>query len=188
MYISFMLGNNDLKEYTETFFVMFERKTWLLLSGELDEVLIVGLSSFRIYRDTNDLLWLERGVKCKEQMKQWSEQGCPWNFEHKWLLLEAEGQYCCGNFEGAKESYKKAIESAQSHKFANDEALSCELAAYFYADIGDLGSSLEHIRLAHEKYHAWGAVAKAGMIFEYINQMFNGILGDSPVLLPSSPG
>jgi hypothetical protein len=79
-----------------------------------------GLAAFRLYRQTNDPVWLKRGQKCKQKMKVWSEQGCKWNFEQKLLLLSAEESYCLCDYAAAKESYKNAIAAAKSHKFIND--------------------------------------------------------------------
>ena len=79
-----------------------------------------------------------------------------------------QGQYCCGNFEGAKETYKQAIQSAQSHKFLNDEALARELTANFYRETGDSIASMEHYTQAHKKYCDWGACSKAAKLFERI--------------------
>jgi hypothetical protein len=36
----------------------------------------------------------------------------------------------------------------------------CELAGRFYFETGDLNLSLEHFRMAHEKYKMWGALGK----------------------------
>jgi hypothetical protein len=53
-----------------------------------------------------------------------------------------------------------------------------ELAARFYLEIGNQASSLEHFRLAHETYIAWGAVGKANSLFEYIRGTFISILSN----------
>lgn len=51
-----------------------------------------------------------------------------------------------------------------------------ELAGRFYMETGDVSSSLEHFRKANEKYHTWGAVAKADRLFSYINNKFASFL------------
>lgn len=128
-------------------------------------------------------MWLERGRKCKADMKLWAEQGSFWNFQHKLMLLEAEDHYSNGNFENAELSYKNAISSARSHKFMNDEALACELAARFYLGTGDLASSLAYFKLAHEKYICWGAFAKADRLFASINKKFSNVLEDYSIFV-----
>eukprot|EP00804_Cyclotella_cryptica_P022678 CCRYP_012490-RA/>CCRYP_012490-RA protein AED:0.01 eAED:0.01 QI:3534/1/1/1/0/0/2/307/302 len=183
LYISFMLDNDGmLKEYAETFFKL-NKSSWFLHFGEAGQALILGLVSFELYRATQDSLWLERGKKYSSDMKLWATQGSIWNFQHKQLLLEAEEHYSIGRFEDAQLSYKNAITFARSHKFVNDEALACELAAKFYWGTSSLVSSLEHFRLAHEKYIQWGALSKAGRLFASINQKFSNVLDDNSALL-----
>jgi tetratricopeptide (TPR) repeat protein len=128
------------------------------------------------------LVWEARAQDRILNIRLWAEQASAWNFKHKLLLMEAEVLYSYQDFEQAKELYKQAISSARSHKYINDEALSCELAAKFYFDIGDLESSLEYYKLAHEKYCLWGAGAKANQLFTRINETFADFLIDgSPV-------
>ena len=40
-------------------------------------------------------------------------------------------------------------------QFVHEEALACELAAYFHLEIGDLNNSVEYCLQAHEKYQEW---------------------------------
>jgi hypothetical protein len=179
MYLTFFrMYTNDLKECCEKFLDLDRRiSNHYLLYGEAVQCFIIGLASFQLYRETNNPLWAERGRKRKNDMKTWAKEGSSWNFEHKLLLLEAEDEYSSGNLDCAKELYKNAIATAQAHKFVNDEALACELTAKFYQEIGDLPSSLNHYRLAHEKYCQWGAAAKAANLFAYINETFAGAVG-----------
>ena len=72
-----------------------------------------------------------RGSENKLVLKRWT-QSCQWTFEAKWYLLEAEEAFCNHDYEAAKPFYEKAMLSAYQHKFVNDEALACELAANFY--------------------------------------------------------
>jgi tetratricopeptide (TPR) repeat protein len=86
--------------------------------------------------------------------------------------MEAEEYFSIGEFQHAQEFYKRAILTARSHKFVNDEALSCELAARFYFETGDLTSSLEHFTLAHKSYCTWGAIEKGNRLFAYTLETF----------------
>jgi hypothetical protein len=118
--------------------------------------------------------------------------------------MQAEENYSNGCVQSAKELYSKAITCAKLHRFLNDEALvsngnviklhnaliissklfsltpytmqAYELAARFYLEIGNQALSLEHFRLAHETYIAWGAIGKANSLFEYTNRTFSNIL------------
>jgi tetratricopeptide (TPR) repeat protein len=111
-------------------------------------------------------------------MKLWEEQGSSWNFQQKLQLMLAEEHYSIGNYNSAKENYNNAIHTARSHKFVNDEALSCELAARFYLETGNIPLALEHFNLAHKKYIDWGAVGKANSLFAYTSDTFASILGN----------
>ena len=114
-----------------------------------------------VYRKTLDPIWLERGkTKCR-YLKEWAEKGSTWNFENKLMLLQAEESYCDGNVEGAKSLYDAAISSARRHKFINEEALAYELAARFYFETGDEGTSFHLFSKARLKYEEWGAFGKA---------------------------
>ena len=92
------------------------------------------------------------------------------------MLLQAEESYSCGNIEDAKAMYNAAISSAQRHGFVNEEALADELAARFYFETGDAGTSLQLFRAAHEKYQQWGAFGKATHLFADINRRFRNVL------------
>ncbi|KAL7480034.1 hypothetical protein ACHAW6_005741, partial [Cyclotella cf. meneghiniana] len=188
LYRSFILMNDGmLQEYAERF-IELKKSSWFLYFSDAPQTLILGLVAFQLYRKTRDSMWLEMGRKCKSDMKLWAEQGSLWNFQHKFLLLEAEEQYSTASFEDAKASYINAILSAKSHKFVNDEALACELAAKFYLETGNLSSSLECFRLAHEKYHEWGAVAKANILFTLVNNTFGNALDEKTLFSSTNPG
>ena len=89
MYTAFILNSQDLRQCVEKFLGLKELSLFLI-SGDAFQIFIVGLACYQLYHETRDALWAERGRKCKEKMKIWSQQGSPWNFEHKALLLEAE--------------------------------------------------------------------------------------------------
>ena len=91
------------------------------------------------------------------------------------MLLQAEECYCDGNVEDAKGLYVAAISSARQHRFINEEALACELAARLYFETGDVRTSLQYFRIAHEKYEEWGAFGKATHLFTNINQRFGEV-------------
>ena len=52
--------------------------------------------------------------------------------------------------------------------FTNDEALSSELAGYFFLANEKKDTALQYFLHAHEKYHDWGAVAKCNALFEFV--------------------
>ncbi|KAL7483730.1 hypothetical protein ACHAW6_009383 [Cyclotella cf. meneghiniana] len=185
LYRSFMFDNDMLSAYAEKFFLL-KQKSWFLYFGDAAQAFISGLVAFQLYRKTLDSIWFERGKMCVADMKLWAEQGSSWNFHQHLLLLEAEELYSSGSFENAQASYENAIATSKSHKFLNVEALSCELAGKFYLGTGNLASSLELFRLAHENYHAWGALAKANQLFAFINEAFSDVFTDNSHKLSST--
>lgn len=50
----------------------------------------------------------------------------------------------------------------------NDEALSNELAGYFFLANENKVTALQYFQKAHEKYHDWGAYAKCSALFEFV--------------------
>eukprot|EP00986_Skeletonema_menzelii_P018100 scaffold24875_cov135-Skeletonema_menzelii.AAC.1 len=53
-------------------------------------------------------------------------------------------------------------------KFVHEEALPCELAAY-YLDVGDTENAIQHFLLAHEKYHEWERLGSATVCLSLFN-------------------
>jgi tetratricopeptide (TPR) repeat protein len=170
-----MFDRDDMKAYAEKFFAN-RLMTWFLMSNQVFQSYISGLVSFRLYRETRDPSWAEKGAKAKAKLQLWATHGSMWNFEHRFLLLQAEEFYCNYSLNNAAVTYDKAVSSASAHKFINDEALAHELAGKFYFETGNLQKSLEHFTLAHEKYQQWGAYAKADMLFARIQEKFTSAL------------
>lgn len=139
----------------------------------------VGIASFQIYRESRDPSWAARGRIQKEALKHWAEDGSAHNFEHKYLLVAAEEHYSLGEFELAREAYNDAIKGSIAHKFVNEESIACELAGRFLLDTGDIASSMQHFRQAHDAYGRWGADAKASALFAFITEQFAPFLDGS---------
>jgi len=57
-------------------------------------------------------------------------------------------------------------------QFVHEEALACELAGYFYAELRDTDKAMEHFLRAHEKYHEWGAFGKCDSLFKFVERIF----------------
>jgi tetratricopeptide (TPR) repeat protein len=175
MFLSFILNiYDDMKHYAEKFFEV-RKSSWLLISAYVGHEFFGGLVSFRIYRETGDSSWLDRGKKCQSTIQLWAEQGSLWNFAHKNFLMKAEEHYCEKNFSCAQTAYDNALVCARAHKFINDEALAYELAGYFYLSAGKTAEAIDHLLCAHEKYTEWGAWSKVNMIFQFIHEKFGSV-------------
>jgi len=182
LYISFLFREYDqMKSLAEQYFQL-PFKSWTLIFSTSARVFISGLASFWIYRQIGDIIWIERGQKAKKILSHWTGS-CEWNFSNKYYLLEAEEYWCNDDCEHAKTSYNKAIYYAKEHKFINEEALACELAAYFHLSLGDRNNAVNYFTKAYESYHQWGAFAKTSKLYEFIQAEFGFV---QRVLTPHS--
>ena len=55
--------------------------------------------------------------------------------------------------------------------------MACELAAYFYLELGQKDKALELFLLAHEKYHEWGAFGKCTSLFKVVSFNLSSSIG-----------
>ena len=60
--------------------------------------------------------------------------------------------------------------------------MACELAAYFYLELGQKEKALELFLAAHEKYHEWGAFGKCTSLFEFVSATFTSFIGSGQTL------
>ena len=178
------MNEHDIQTHCKKMFELtaVETNEGITILKEVDAIptFYSGLASFQVYRETHDNTWVDSGKLCKAKIELWARQGAAWNFAQKVQLLEAECQYCDGNFDCAKDLYASAIASAREHKYINEEALACECAARFYLDTGNTHLSIEHFVMAHERYAAWGATEKVNQLARYLNETF-GIVLDNEV-------
>lgn len=151
-------------------FLAHNRVDWTLMFGQSDVTFTFGLVVFWITRVSKEPNLKHAGIKAKEAMQGWTTSS-KWNFEHKLLLLDAEENFCDGNFDQAKPLYAKAIKSAKEHRFVNGEAIACELAGYFYLEMGDKNTAKDYFIKAHERYLTWGALGKAATLNQEIKKL-----------------
>ncbi|MBA3662409.1 MAG: AAA family ATPase [Gammaproteobacteria bacterium] len=98
-----------------------------------------------------------------KQVKIWNKQ-CPQNMEYKYLLMQAEWERINGNMTKAAELFDLAIVSTQEGGFTQFIALTNELAAFFYLELGKTKFAKIYMVEAHYNYLRWGAIAKAKQI------------------------
>ena len=103
--------------------------------------------------------YLSQVQQNQERLKRWSEYA-PVNFQHRYLLIEAELARVRGDFLAAAHLYEEATTLARKHRYLNDEALSHELAAEFFFSIGRERMAHDSILEAGVAYRRWGAEAK----------------------------
>lgn len=128
-----------------------------------------GLISLHFYRENRDQFWLDRATHSISKLETWAAESV-WNFENKLCLLQAENHYAFGEMEDAATKYRLAIESSHKHRFVQEEAVACELAAAFHMEMGnsDLVDAL--LKRALECYRAWGAEKKVVLLEQQLTK------------------
>jgi PAS domain S-box-containing protein len=96
---------------------------------------------------------------------------CPENFENRAMLVGAEIARIEGRVLDAEHLYEQAIRSAHVNGFVQNEALSHELAARFYASRGFDQFADLYLRNARYGYLRWGADGKVRQLDELYPQL-----------------
>jgi PAS domain S-box-containing protein len=100
----------------------------------------------------------------------------PANHQHRCELVVAEQYRVLGNKAEAIEAYDRAIASAKTNNFIQDEALANELAAKFYLNWGKEKVAAGYMQEAYYCYAKWGAKAKVVDLETRYPQLLQSIL------------
>ena len=111
----------------------------------------------------------------QRKMKRWADNA-PENFQHKYLLLEAEINRIVHNHQDAVRLYNEAIESAASNGYMQNAAIANELAGKFHLARGLNSYARIHLAAARHIFNEWGALAKVRMM----DERYADILYDLP--------
>ncbi|MEG4634554.1 AAA family ATPase [Microcoleus sp. AR_TQ3_B6] len=95
----------------------------------------------------------------QQQMQKWAFHA-PFNFQHKYDLVEAEKARIQGQILEAMEYYDRAIAGAKEQGYIQEEALASELAAEFYFSLGRDKFARIYLTQAYYGYIRWGAKTK----------------------------
>ncbi|HLP89552.1 MAG TPA: AAA family ATPase [Nostocaceae cyanobacterium] len=95
----------------------------------------------------------------QKKMKQWAYHS-PCNCQHKYELVEAEKARVLRQNAKAMDLYDRAIALALENGYIQESALSNELAAKFYLEIGREKIAKVYMTEAYYSYARWGAFAK----------------------------
>ena len=95
----------------------------------------------------------------QQQMQKWAFNA-PFNFQHKYELVEAEKARLQGQVLEAMEYYDRAIAGAKEQGYIQEEALASELAAEFYFSLGRDKFARIYLTQAYYGYIRWGAKTK----------------------------
>jgi len=108
-----------------------------------------------------------------KQLQMWAEN-CPENFENRAALVGAEIARIEGRELDAERLYEQAIRAARANGFVHNEALSCEVAAQFYAARGFETFADSYLRNARNCYNRWGAHGKVKQLDERYPRLREG--------------
>lgn len=103
-------------------------------------------------------------------MKTWAKH-CPVNFEHLQYIMEAELARLAGKTHEAADLYDRAVQTARQNGFIRDEALSNELAAKMFIELGKERQAKLYMTEALNIYRLWGANAKVDHMTEKYGQL-----------------
>ncbi|XXT24205.1 AAA family ATPase [Sorangium sp. So ce429] len=99
----------------------------------------------------------------RDKLARWAE-GCPENFRHKLLLVEAELARVRGDDTAATDGYEAALAAARESGIGRDEALANELAAKYHLARGRPKIARGYMTDAYYGYFQWGATTKVRSI------------------------
>lgn len=128
-------------------------------------------------KETQKQYWNQLAAN-QQCLKIWAEN-CPENFQHLYLLIEAERARLTERPFDAMRFYKQAIQTAADHGFIHHKTLAHEIAARFYLDAGFNEFAELHFREAHYGYTLWGAVRKAADLQEKYPQFLSRKIQDA---------
>ena len=146
-------------------------------------VFLDALTQLALYPETS----LEEQPKVLARVQQQQEQlqnraaFAPANHQHHWELVEAERCRVVGDRARAIDYYDRAIATARTYKFTQDEALANERAARFYLDWGKEKVAAGYMQEAYYGYARWGAHAKVTNLEQDYPELLRPIL-QAPVM------
>src|SRR5258707_1329054 len=117
---------------------------------------------------------LEALISHLDQIAIWADN-CPATFANRVALVGAELARLEGRELDAERLYEQAIHSAREHGFVQNEGLTHELAARFYAARGFETIAHAYLRNARHCYLRWGALGKV----RQLDQRYPRLQGES---------
>ncbi len=107
-----------------------------------------------------------------KKMKRWAKSA-PMNYEHKYLLMEAEYSRLKNQPEKAADLYEISIERARENGYIHEAAIASELAGRFYLHLNNSNKAREYLKQAWNDYAQWGALAKLSQLKDCYPEVFS---------------
>lgn len=137
-----------------------------------DSLLSLALYPDEVAKEQSNLL--ARVEKNQQQLQAWAGYA-PMNFQHKFLLVEAERNRVLENHRLAWQQYDQAIALARDNQYFNEAALAYELAGNYVLGLNDKKKAREYLRNAYQMYSEWEAVAKAQQLASRYPGVFDNL-------------
>lgn len=116
---------------------------------------------------------LKKVASNQKKLKKWASHASA-NFEHKYLLVQAELLRIQGKDIEASELYDHSIRHCRLSGYCQEEALACEIAARFYDKNGRFNLANAYAYDARGCYSKWGAVMKVTDMERLYPQLVRG--------------
>ncbi|MGA9381103.1 MAG: GAF domain-containing sensor histidine kinase, partial [Phormidium sp.] len=127
--------------------------------------------------------YLEEVNVNQEKMEIWANSA-PMNYQHKYILIQAEKLRIIGKSWQAAELYDRAIQSAKQQHYLQEEALANELAAELYFSQGRDKLAQVYLVDAYYAYERWGAKVKVQDLEQRYSQLLNSIIKPENLYFP----
>ncbi|MBE9003319.1 GAF domain-containing sensor histidine kinase [Nostoc sp. LEGE 12447] len=138
----------------------------------------IALAEAYVEADTaTQVIYLHKLNANLEKFQQWAMH-CPTNYQHKFLLIQAEIARISKQDYQAMELYDKAIASAAENGYLQNEALANELAFRFYWDKDRKNFAKVYFKEARYRYLKWEATGKVRQLDEQYSQLFRDPVGE----------
>ncbi|MEH2160247.1 MAG: AAA family ATPase [Nostoc sp.] len=138
----------------------------------------IALAGAYVEADTaTQVIYLYKLNANLEKFQQWAMH-CPTNYQHKFLLIQAEIARIYQQDYQAMELYDKAIASAAENGYLQNEALANELAFRFYLAKDRINFAKVYFKEARYRYLKWEATGKVRQMDEQYSQLFTDSVGE----------
>ncbi|OCQ98472.1 hypothetical protein BCD67_07880, partial [Oscillatoriales cyanobacterium USR001] len=117
------------------------------------------LANYNNVEPTEQEQYLLQVEENQKKMQHWAHHA-PFNYQHKYDLVEAEKARILGQKAEAMDLYDRAITGAKNNGYIQEEALANELAGEFYLNWGKEKIATIYMQEAYYGYARWGAKAK----------------------------
>ena len=168
----FMFRNMDKAlKCTDMYYENFGYKKLQMSYIYIFNIFYDGLINFHFAGETGDARYRERGENALSQFREWLRHS-DWNFQNKFLLLQAEYYRIKSDVTDAATCYEASIIAAKEHKFIHEEATANELAGIFYLEQGHRERALSYLLQSVVCYKKWGASAIARTVEARIEKQY----------------